>query len=547
MVATVFARARWGLLGLMCALPLLLVAPAKAARPGSTRVCGPVLAGFAHCNAATVHSPKLKAHAALGSTPYGPEDIQSAYGLTSIAADYGADQTVAIVDAYDLPTAEADLATYRSFYGLRPCTTANGCFRKVNQNGVAGSYPVHDQDWGGEIALDLDAVSATCPHCHILLVEASSASMFNLATAVNTAASMGATQISNSYGGNEFPTETGIESYYNHPGVAVTVSTGDDGYGVQFPAASRYVTAVGGTSLVPDSSTRGWSESAWDGAGSGCSNYVPKPDWQTDTDCLTRSVADVSAVADPYTGLHTYDSDYGWEQVGGTSLASPVVAATYALTGSAASGSGYAYDNTDRFTDVTSGSNGTCTFSYLCTALTGFDGPTGVGTPYAAFPTGPPPPDTGGSSTSGPSGTGGGGNTGGGSPPPPPAPPATTPIARSSVLVSRSRVRASRGGSVRVRVRCGAGPACSGRLTLQTRLHGTSVRVLGRAHFSVRSRRSALVRVRLWRSSLRLLKRKHSLLVFGTAADHDGTSAQSSFRLLAPKHPKRRHRAHRRR
>src|SRR6185312_1033939 len=136
--------------------------------------------------------------------PYGPADLQDAYGLTSTAAGYGADQTVAIVDAYDLPSAESDLAIYRSHFGLPACTTANGCFKKVNQSGVAGSYPAADSGWGGEIALDLDAVSAVCPNCHILLVEANSPSMNNLAAAVNRAAAMGATQISNSYGGTEF-------------------------------------------------------------------------------------------------------------------------------------------------------------------------------------------------------------------------------------------------------------------------------------------------------------------------------------------------------
>jgi len=290
-----------------------------------------------HCDAAAVKRRRMVAHrAALGDIPYGPADIQSAYGLTSVAASYGADQTVAIVDAYDLPTAESDLALYRSHYGLSPCTTANGCFKKVNQAGTTSSYPAADAGWGGEIALDLDAVSATCPQCHILLVEANSASGSNLAVAVNRAAAMGATQISNSYGGSEFSGEDLSQSAYNHPGVAVTVSSGDSGYGVEFPAASQYVTAVGGTSLYKDSSARGWSESAWDGAGSGCSAYIPKPAWQTDSPCAMRVVADVSAVADPYTGIATYDSygtgSYPWQQVGGTSLASPVVAAAYAAT-----------------------------------------------------------------------------------------------------------------------------------------------------------------------------------------------------------------------
>jgi hypothetical protein len=323
----------------------------------------------------------------------------------------------------------------------------------------------------------------------------------------------------------------------------VTVSSGDDGYGVEFPAASRYVTAVGGTSLVQDSSPRGWSETAWDGAGSGCSTYVTKPSWQHDTNCPTRSVADVSAVADPNTGIATYDSDFGWEQVGGTSLASPVVAATFALTGSDASASGFEYDHSDWFNDVTGGSNGSCAVSifYLCTAGLGFDGPTGLGTPASAHPTGPPPPDTGGGSGGG---TGGGGTTGGGSGGgtttiPVPAQPS---VVHSSVAVSRSSVTSSTGGTVKVKLTCGGGPACSGTLTLQTRLRGTALKTLGSRHFSIRSGRSAWVTVRLSSSNLRFLKQKHTLTAFGTATDSDGTSAQSGFRLHAPKKPRHRKR-----
>src|SRR5204863_8964211 len=135
------------------------------------------------------------------------------------------------------------------------------------------------------------------------LVEASSNKFSDLSVAVDEAVALGANAVSNSYGGSEYAGETTDESHYNHPGVAITVSSGDKGYGVEFPAASQYVTAVGGTTLHQDSSARGWSESAWDGAGSGCSAYIPKPAWQTDSPCAMRVVADVSAVADPYTGI----------------------------------------------------------------------------------------------------------------------------------------------------------------------------------------------------------------------------------------------------
>jgi hypothetical protein len=535
----------------MCALALVFSASAQAAKPRIHDLCGPVLPGFAHCDASGVKHEKVGAHAAaLGDTPYGPADIQDAYGLTSVAADYGADQTVAIVDAYDLPTAESDLAHYRSTYGLPACTTANGCFKKVNQYGSTSSYPAYDSGWGGEIALDLDAVSATCPNCHILLVEASSDSFSDLVTAVNRAAAMGATQISNSYGAPEWGSgENSLETYYNHPGVAVTASSGDDHYGVQYPAASRYVTAVGGTSLYKDSSTRGWSETAWDGAGSGCSDYIAKPSWQTDTDCTNRSVADVSAVADPNTGLATYNSSNGgWWQVGGTSLASPVVAAAYALTGSAAAAPGFAYSNPTWFNDVTSGTNdlddGSCIFTYLCYAAAGFDGPTGLGTPNSAHPTEAPP--SGGGGTGG--GGDGGSSSGSGTTPPPPATPAppASPVVpaqvRSSVSVRGATARPAANGRFRVKVSCGSGPACSGLLSLQIRLHGTALRAFGRARYRLAAGQTRWVVVKLASYNLRLLKQRHTLRVYGTALDGDGTTAQSSFRLRAPKRAK--HRTH---
>lgn len=308
---------------------------------------------------------------------YGPGDLQSAYNLPT---GQGGGKTVAIVDAYDLPSAQGDLNTYRSQYGLPPC--GPGCFSKVDQNG-GGAIPPVDAGWGQEIALDIDMVSAACPNCNILLVEANSPSFDDLGTAVNTAARMGAVAISNSYGGGEFSGQTGYDTqYYNHPGVAVTVSSGDSGYGVQYPAASQYVTAVGGTSLYHNG---GFSESAWSGAGSGCSAYDPKPSWQHDGGCGNRTVADVSAVADPNTGVAVYDStsnggQSGWLVFGGTSVASPIVGATFALAGGSSTPASRPYANPGALHDVTTGSNGGCG-SYLCNAQPGYDGPTGLGTP----------------------------------------------------------------------------------------------------------------------------------------------------------------------
>ncbi|MFJ9823338.1 putative Ig domain-containing protein [Streptomyces sp. NPDC101160] len=327
---------------------------------------------------------------------YGPADLQSAYALPAAA---GAGATVAIIDAYDDPNAESDLAAYRSQYGLPACTTANGCFKKVDQNGGT-NYPTADSGWAGEISLDVDMVSAVCPQCHILLVEANQPSMEDLGAAVNRAVTMGAKYVSNSYGGGEDSTDPASDaSYFNHPGVAITVSSGDSGYGVEYPAASQYVTSVGGTSLSRASGTsRGWSESVWgtssggNGAGSGCSAYTTKPSWQTDTGCAKRTVSDVSAVADPATGLAVYDSYQasGWNVYGGTSASAPIVAAVYALAGTPAAGSypsSYPYAHTASLNDVTSGANGSCGSSYLCTAKSGYDGPTGLGTPNgtAAF------------------------------------------------------------------------------------------------------------------------------------------------------------------
>jgi subtilase family serine protease len=342
-------------------------------------VCGAVPVGHARCFSLKVVGSEVPND---GTAPsgYGPPDLQSAYKLPS--AKKGAGQTVAIVDAFDDPTAESDLAQYRSFYGLPPCTTANGCFRKVDQNGGT-LYPAPNPDWDLEISLDLDMVSAVCPKCHILLVEATTNLDTDLYTAEDTAASLGANTISNSWGGDESSDEATNDVHFNHPGIAITASSGDSGYGVSYPAASPFLTAVGGTSLTKAPSTkRGWAETAWDGAGSGCSAYESKPAWQTDSGCANRTVADVSAVADPSTGVAILYSGV-WIEIGGTSVSSPIIASVYALAGNAASvtyGS-YPYAHTRRLNDVKSGSNGTCSPAYLCTAVRGYDGPTGLGTP----------------------------------------------------------------------------------------------------------------------------------------------------------------------
>jgi hypothetical protein len=314
----------------------------------------------------------------------GAADLRKAYALPTSTA--GAGQTVAVVDAFDDPKAESDLATYRSQYGLPPCTSANGCFRKVDQSG-GGNLPSPDSGWAEEESLDLDMVSAACPNCHILLVEANSSSLSSLGTAVNTAIGLGARYVSNSYGGAETAKDPAKDAaYYNHPGVAITVASGDSGYGLSYPATSQYVTAVSGTSLSKASNARGWEETAWSGAGSGCSAYQPKPSWQRDAGCAKRSVADVAAVADPGTGVSVYDSYQagGWLVIGGTSASAPIIAGVYALAGTPPDGSypvSFPYAHPGGLNDVAGGGNGSCTPAYLCTARAGYDGPTGLGTP----------------------------------------------------------------------------------------------------------------------------------------------------------------------
>jgi subtilase family serine protease len=356
----------------------------QSMRFAHAKVCPSAAPGTARCHSLVRIDNSGQPFATSAPSGYVPADLISAYGLA--LATGGADQTIAIVDAFDDPRAESDLAVYRSQFALPPCTTANGCFRKVDQTGGT-RYPRGNTGWGEEISLDLDMASAICPNCKILLVEASSNSFANLAAAVDEAAALGATVISNSYGGSEYSGEFADQAHFNHPGVAITVSSGDNGFGVEFPAASQYVTAVGGTTLRRDGSSRGWSETVWSGAGSGCSVYIPKPSWQGDAGCSRRTVADVSAVADPNTGVSVYDTYLhpggGWLVFGGTSVSAPIIGGVYALAGNASAityGS-FSYANTGLLFDVTSGSNGSCGGSYLCTAKSGFDGPTGNGTP----------------------------------------------------------------------------------------------------------------------------------------------------------------------
>ncbi len=356
-------------------------------------VCPTQPLGHARCGALVITDRGGKPLASTSPTGYGPAEFHSAYNLPTSAP---VAQTIAIVDAYDDPKIESDLAAYSAHYGLPACTTANGCFKKVNQSGVQGSYPNANSGWSLEIALDVETAHAICQNCKILLVEAKTNSLANLEAGVNTAANLGATQISNSYGAKEFSGETTHTPAYEHPNIAVVASSGDGGYGVEFPAASPSVVAVGGTTLNLGSGGSYAGETAWSGSGSGCSAYLAARSFQTSlpnwgqTGCgAKRGVADVSADADPVTGASVYNTqrrlvrNAPWQQVGGTSLSAPLIAGVYALAGNSASAvypASIPYAHTGSLHDVTQGSNGSCG-TVMCNAGPGYDGPTGLGTP----------------------------------------------------------------------------------------------------------------------------------------------------------------------
>jgi len=371
---------------------VLAVPPAQAAPPPlppgkSKHVCDTPAEGAARCHAHIRTDDNLNPLATADPMGYNPADLRTAYGIT---ADGTAATTIAIVDAFGYANAESDLAAYRAkFFPEQPCTTANGCFRKLNQAGQPSPLPVDNISWSQETALDLDMASAICPGCKLLLIEADSNSLEDLSTAVATAGRLGAHAISNSYGADERKWFTTYEQRYTIPGRAVTVSTGDSGYGVSFPASSPHVVAVGGTDLTHATNSRGWSETVWSGTGSGCSTVFAKPSWQTDSGCRKRTVGDVAAVADPNHGVSVYwtapgsTGVSGWYVFGGTSVGAPIIAAAYAVNGGPVNHAADVYSQATALNDVTAGSNGHCRKgSYLCTAAEGYDGPTGLGTPH---------------------------------------------------------------------------------------------------------------------------------------------------------------------
>jgi hypothetical protein len=377
---------------------------ARPALPtGQYYACPPARPGHMTCMSVrtTQHWSAISAAApTISNGPYGPADLRHAYRLVKASPTRGKGKLVAIVDAFSDPNAASDLAHFRNIFHLPPCTRANGCLHIVNQNGKRSPLPRPRADWAGEISLDLDMVSAICPKCHILLVEASNDLTSNLGIAVNRAVRMGAKFVSNSWGSSEFRGENHFSHFFNHPGHVIAFASGDFGFGPTFPADLQYVTSIGGTRLVHANTSRGWSEGVWGqtpsdpqhATASGCSHGQAKPSWQLvdakPGGCFTRTENDVAAVADPATGVKVYDS-FGtstpFQVFGGTSASTPIITGIYALAGHPkvrTYPAQYSYIRHGNLFDVKSGTNGTCSSrKYLCTGIGGFDGPTGFGTP----------------------------------------------------------------------------------------------------------------------------------------------------------------------
>jgi Subtilase family len=358
-----------------------------------SRTRGPVPAGAITRGPEQEVSPAFSGHGEEGG--FSPADLRSAYLVPGGTAGTG--QTVAVVEAFDDPSAEADLAEYRRTYELPSCGAGSGCFMKANQRG-GQSLPAPNGLWAEETSSDLDMVSAICPNCHILVVEAENAESQNIATAEDEAVTLGATEISDSFA-QSTPLEAQEAAAYDHPGIPIAAAAGDHGFGVIWPAASRHVIAVGGATLEPPVGRGGWTETAWSKTGGGCSSEA-KPAWQTDKGCTHRTTNDVAAVADPNTPVSTYDSFEThaphWQLAGGTSVAAPIVAAMMALASPytrSFDGAQSLYleqaNGIEGFSDVLSGSTGGCG-TYLCNAGAGYDGPTGLGS-LRGVPEVPPP------------------------------------------------------------------------------------------------------------------------------------------------------------
>lgn len=411
MCIPVFSKKTVAILISVIALITVPLAQADASQPAGSaaahykQLCASPTHKKATCDLRTLTDAtgRLLTTAAFHGLGLTPLQLRNAYSLPYNA---GKGQTVNIILAEDDPNAESDLAAYRAQFGLPACTTANGCLKKVNKYYESSPLPPAGTFTEGvETALDMEAVSATCPYCNITLVEADPdqtdlGAFFDANyDAITTG---GAKYISNSWGFCEDPGEYNADPAFLDPGGAVTAATGDFGYaspcgspGPLYPAASPNTVAVGETLLTPNSSKRGWAESASSSTGSGCSLYEPAPAWQRAQSLASgcngnRVTNDLAVAGDPAGGaLAVYDtylaSDPGWHVVGGTSQSAPIAAAMFAMAGPPASqgAASRLYGRPWAVNDITAGSNGTCTPALQCTAGPGWDGPSGVGSPMS--------------------------------------------------------------------------------------------------------------------------------------------------------------------
>jgi subtilase family serine protease len=361
------------------ALALLVIPAAAQGANGNASyraVCPSPPAGFAHCHVLVVTDGRGNPLASTSPTGLPPATIDSVYGFPG-GLTAGAGQTIAIVDAYDDPTAAGDLSTFSSQYKLPDCTTSNGCFSKVNQTGGT-SYPKSNSGWALEISLDIEWAHAIAPGAKILLVEASSNSFTNLLAAEDYAG-RNAQYVSNSWGGSEFSGESSYDSHFSQTGVSFFVSAGDSGLPAEYPSASPNVISVGGTTLHFSGSTL-TGETGWSSGGGGCSAYETAASAQSSFSEYSnvscggkRATPDVSLDADPNSGVSVYDStsyygQSGWFTVGGTSASSPMWAAASADKGAQVNAL-YVYGNNITYRDITQGNNGApCLAGYdLCT------------------------------------------------------------------------------------------------------------------------------------------------------------------------------------
>ncbi|MEV0828868.1 hypothetical protein [Nonomuraea rubra] len=321
-----------------------------------------------------------------GRGPLTARDLQEAYRLPS---DWlGGGQSVAVVTPYDNPEAGDELAEYRKANGMPPCDADFPCFKKINQRG-GDTPPAPSPAWAVHSSVGLQLAAAACPNCKLLLVQADDPSLASMAAAVDQAAAQGATAVVPMWGVPEYDGQNALAAHFDHAPTTVVAPSGagfNSGGRQILPTAYPSVIAVGGTQLYRDpATTRGWNESAWRDTASGCSMYAPRPAWQPAGACGSRrTVADVAAVASSDTPVQVYSTSLGgWGTAAGTPIAAAFIAGVYGLAGTdAATPAGKRlYAASQYLNDIVTGSNGTCGGGRICTAVRGYDGPSGMGTP----------------------------------------------------------------------------------------------------------------------------------------------------------------------